>query len=311
MRDYLLLLSLTAAHSAAVAADAQQRAYEFPTFTASYGKAPTVDGKLSPGEWDDACLFTGFLNQCPLGTEWAELMLLRPVPTQTKVWAKWNDTHLFIAFRCERIRGLPLQAPTSADQRDLNLTREECVEIFFQPRPKSNYTMLLNPNGAFTDGKAAKETDDVFELRRSEDWGWNGKYDHATSITKEAWYGEVAIPFSVVGVRRPADGDVWKFSVGRYQPSYSRSGLTPMGGEYAAPQTYGSLRFSRRVRVKADLPDVKLRRGFAVELCNIGPKALAVSFAGGVYPIVAGGKARQRRWDRLHRRNSRQGPSAR
>ena len=155
--------------------------YSYPVFTASYGKAPAIDGKINEAEWSDASSYSGFMNTCPLGEELRSFPLHFLVPTQTKLWLKWDDEKLYMAFQCERIPGVDITATISAGERDKNLTKEDCMEFFFVPAKGGanggrNFFFVGNSKGAIFDG--------INKDENFKQWNgaWNGDWTYATSV---------------------------------------------------------------------------------------------------------------------------------
>src|SRR6187549_3858731 len=66
----------------------------FPrTLEAFPGKTPQIDGKLAPGEWDDATAFTGVLDWVPQFTRTED-----PRDLALRGWVKHDDRRLYFAF---------------------------------------------------------------------------------------------------------------------------------------------------------------------------------------------------------------------
>ena len=82
----------------------------FPrTLEAFPGKTPQIDGKLAPGEWDDATAFTGVLDWVPQFTRTED-----PRDLALRGWVKHDDRRLYFAFEvteCYRIRDGKLAEP--------------------------------------------------------------------------------------------------------------------------------------------------------------------------------------------------------
>ena len=67
---------------------------EFPRTLEAYpGKTPQIDGKLSPGEWDDATAFTGVLDWVPQFTRTTD-----PRDLALRGWVKHDGRRLYFAF---------------------------------------------------------------------------------------------------------------------------------------------------------------------------------------------------------------------
>ncbi|MEZ5404362.1 MAG: hypothetical protein R2729_32075 [Bryobacteraceae bacterium] len=96
---------------------------EFPrTLEAFPGRTPAIDGRLSPGEWDDATAFTGVLDWIPQFNK-----TTKPADLALKGWLKHDGRRLYFAFEItddvlygiDTARWLPAENPKAHD-----LTRE-------------------------------------------------------------------------------------------------------------------------------------------------------------------------------------------
>jgi SSS family solute:Na+ symporter len=67
---------------------------DFPrTLRAHPGTTPTIDGRLAPGEWDDATTFTGVLDWIPQFSKTTD-----PADLSLKGWVKHDGKRLYFAF---------------------------------------------------------------------------------------------------------------------------------------------------------------------------------------------------------------------
>ncbi len=255
--------------------------YAYPRFLASYGKNVEIDGIVQENEWADASSYSGFLHNYPLGEDGRAFPLLYSVPSQTTIWIKWDDEKLYIAFRCERKKGVELGSRIEPDQRDKNLTREECIELFFVAN-EVNYFFVGNTLGAIFDGKNRPGEIDKW------DGAWNGDWQYKTNVEEDYWQGEISIRFGEFGIEHPEEGMIWKFTASRYQPGFSRSSLTPVGGLFFNPSTYGELAFSKSFRINSLYPAVKYRRGFKTSITNLSADAKKAELTAGIYPAGTG-----------------------
>lgn len=103
----------------AVATNAGEWPRELQAF---HGTTPKLDGVLSPGEWDDATMFTGMQDWIPQFTKTTD-----PKDLSLRGWVKYDDTRLHFAFEVtddvlygiETARWLPEKNPKAHE-----LTRE-------------------------------------------------------------------------------------------------------------------------------------------------------------------------------------------
>ena len=261
--------------------------FNLPVYTSSYGKPVNIDGKIEKTEWEDASIYSGFMNNYHMGEEWKKsIPLYYAIPSQTIIYLKWDDTNFYFGFRCERIKGIPLVALTKPEERDVNLTKEESIEIFLMIGSGKHYFFVGNVLGAIFDGNEGKDG--------RWDKGWNGAWRYKTNITEEYWEGELSIPFKELGIDKPNESDIWKFSVCRYQPNYSRSSITFIGGWFFEPKTYGNLYFTKKLRVYSVYSLLPNRIILKQEIKNISNEQLNINLNSGIYPVDKEGEGRIR-----------------
>ncbi len=146
-----LLLSLILAGCGSPGAETDDRSGPKPLMRAWRGTAPTIDGVLSPGEWDDATRFRG-------GRGWVATF----TPTRDDAdlalegWVKHDGTSLYFAFRVtddvlygiDTPRWLPDENPKAHE-----LTREgfpwfgDEIEILINARPTGKEPDSANAAG--------------------------------------------------------------------------------------------------------------------------------------------------------------------
>jgi len=170
--------------------------YTFVTITNS---APTLDGDLSETCWQNAEPLTPFLE---LGTG----KVAEPA-TVAKVVA--TPTHLFVAFRCDEPtpQAMRLRTPESGEPA----FTDDCVEVYLDPlhRHDGFWQFVVTPKG----NRWAQQ---VAPSRSAQVWwllprpiqrilmdGWQA----ATKISGDHWTAEIAIPFSLLGIR-PQTGTI-------------------------------------------------------------------------------------------------------
>ncbi len=166
-------------------------------------KDPKIDGVMSPGEWTRAVAVTGFTTT---NYEFS--------PRQTIVWMTYDEKSLYIAFRSEMM---------NVHGKNYGENKQDCqfrhnldfFEIHLIPDNRNRFQLMINPAGGIIDynhtlkGKAAKD--------------WNGKYTYRTTnvdsgdtsggvqtFARRFWTGEIAIPYTTLGVKSPQTGMAWQ-----------------------------------------------------------------------------------------------------
>jgi hypothetical protein len=173
-------------------------------------RAPAIDGTIGRDEWAEAACVTGFHV---LSGGFSE--------RQTRVLAAFDEQNLYVGFICPHEGRFGM----GSEGRDATFpTSSEAVELWLQPPGTSWFQVLGMPAGGYID--------------RNDDAGitWNGDWQFANKIEdagetvggiltfgKKAWTSEISIAFSELGVKAPADGDMWRINFCR---DFSR----PQGG---------------------------------------------------------------------------------
>ncbi len=146
-------------------------------------KAPVIDGVLKPGEWDGTAATNNFHT---LGSNNV------PSTTQT-AWVGYDSQNLYVAVSVALPKG---QAPIAIQrERDGAIWQDEGVELFIDPlhTNMTSYQFSCNAAGSVCDTKDKETT-------------WNGAWSAKTSAGDDAWYLEMAIPFSTLGIS-PSSAD--------------------------------------------------------------------------------------------------------
>ncbi|MBC7327499.1 hypothetical protein H5T87_05220 [bacterium] len=178
---------------------------------------PTIDGKVSPEEWKKASAI-GILF--PIGQD--ELSL-----PSTIFYLCYDSQCLYIGFTCQSF-GQPI---AQERERDGNVWEDDAVEIFLSPSFPRYFQFILNSKNSIwdSDGKDAS---------------WNCEWKHAISLKENGWEGEIAIPFSSLGVT-PKEGDLWRFNLARDVPSPRKLSLSfaPCKSSFHEPENFAILSF--------------------------------------------------------------------
>ncbi|MCD6350592.1 MAG: carbohydrate-binding family 9-like protein [Armatimonadetes bacterium] len=154
-----------------------------PTATVrATARAPKIDGRIEPGEWDEAARLTNFIVLD--GDELAE--------QQTEVFVTFDAQRLYLAFRCQRgasaLKG-------DARTRDGEVWKDDAIEVFLQPDPQQGrYVQFVgNSRGVFLDGEGMDKT-------------WNGDWVYRASVGEGYWEGEASVSWAALGMKPPREG---------------------------------------------------------------------------------------------------------
>ena len=165
----------------------------------------------------------------------------------------WDDDHLYVAIECEDDDVLAKRV-----ERDSDVYRDDCVEIFASPQydsPESYFNLEINALGTVLDnyrpdGEPSKKhsqwNPDEVRIATSVD----GKINDSTN-QDQGWSAEVAIPFSLfrdaIKGERPKNGDRWRLNLHRLEENMRlRSQWSPGDRNqkgFHTPEFFGSVKF--------------------------------------------------------------------
>lgn len=168
-----------------------------------------IDGQLQEPDWQKAAPFE-------LKFPWAEQ---KGAPQRTRVRVLWDDVFLYASFECD-------DADVTAQfiQRDDPTYRDDCVEIYLNPRPdqeQAYYGLEMNAAGVLYDYLATFPKSMFFRsfqlngvlLATTIRGTLNQRQDQDTG-----WTLEVAIPWDnfTDQAPRPKEGTVWRANFARW-----------------------------------------------------------------------------------------------
>jgi hypothetical protein len=187
------------------------------TATAAMAAAPTVDGKLSAGEWDGAAKLTGFTLHDSDAL----------APDQSEVYVTWDRERLYLGFRCAQSGGRP---KAEARARDGEAWTDDAMEFFIQPdlNESLTYQFVGNSAGVFYDGRGVGGG------------AWNGQWVYEASVGEGAWEGELSLPLANLALM---PGTTIGFNACRDQqtPTARSSCWSPVTGSFHSTASFGQL----------------------------------------------------------------------
>lgn len=207
---------------------------DFPTMTIPRIKAPVIDGRIAPSEWDGAAQTTGFLG----------LNDRALVEDQTIVRTGWDDEALYLCYECLDPQKRALTARLTG--RDVDVFKEDAVDVLLQPEPGRHpyYHLASSAIGAIYDSRVDRRATAAHDLRFNP--GWTVR----TSAAPGRWVVECKIPFHELdGRAAPRDGERWRVNFCRDADSLSRySSWAYAAGDFQRMERFGEIIFSRSDR---------------------------------------------------------------
>jgi len=201
---------------------------------------PRLDGTLDDACWQQTIELTPFvlMNQRDLATE------------QTRAYVAWDDTALYLAFRCEESCLDPVNNQLAAFKAKVTekdndaIYGDDCVMVLLDPAGdrKAIFDLCVNAAGTVADAEAAG--DDPWSCR---DRGWEYAGRLGAKTHSGFWGVELAIPFASLG-GAPRPGAAWRLCLGRVQQNRKeKSTWQPMTSGFHRPTEFATLMFAERV----------------------------------------------------------------
>jgi len=173
-----------------------------------------------------------------------------PAKHKTTAWLAWSDTRLYVAYRCE-IDALNVVGT----QRDSDVWRGECAEIFLCPRGAEApyYEIEFSPTNVLYDSRPLSYSWDesYTDVSRS----WNPDTTFKALVQRDAdgkvtgWTMEASIPFTAFDGGVPKAGDLWLFNA--YRIAHPANGSEeyqawqPTYADFHKPHQYPKLKFEK------------------------------------------------------------------
>lgn len=189
-------------------------------------KAPVLDGVPNEPAWSKA---TAFNLSHRLGNGKTQI--------GTTVKMTFNDAYLFVLFVCDEPN--PKAMKRTVRQRDGEVWRDDCVEVFLAPdpnEPSSYYHIVVNSLGIIRDEFWQGGKDDV---------AWDSGTKVATRIEDDRWVAEIAIPLERLN-RMPIFSETWRVNFTRQRYSIEPPELStwqPCKRSFHEPENFGVVIF--------------------------------------------------------------------
>lgn len=237
---------------------------------------PTIDGKISDGEWDRAARIPYLIT------------VRGEVPTQaTSARICYADRAIYMAVFC--YEELMPKVEAAEKEHDGSIWGDDMVEIFVQPGSSFPYYHLaFNARGTTYDAVNS----DIMKADTSWEPAWK------VVVTREAdrWVAEVEIPIADLSVKNVKPGDSLRFNLTRERKpmleNSSWSPLLPGQTNFHVPERFGTLVFGDEAVPLVDvvqfigLPNGILRR--SGQIFDYSGQPIEVSLV----TLIDGGKSK-------------------
>ncbi|MFO7947084.1 MAG: DUF6067 family protein [Armatimonadota bacterium] len=215
--------------------------------------ASTIDGQIQE-EWAQCAAVTGF----------SQVGLNRLADEQTTAFVTWDDTALYVAFRCMQEDSPIVHDPNGG--RDSAVYKDDSVEIFLQPRLSAHtyYHFAGNTAGQVRDEKGR-------------DVNWNADWEYAATGSDGSWEAEFAIPWAEVGCEA-SEGAQIGINLGRARQSATTvySSWSPVMRSFHDPATFARVTLADVPAIRVSLPE-DTRPGALVDVLNVTDTAVSAS----------------------------------
>lgn len=242
---WLLTLSLLVGLSPLASGAVDTSGYGAAT-VAPFAKAPTIDGRIGPGEWDGAVGLTGFQALNAPGFLEARL---------GQAWIGFTPEAVYLAVVSE----FPPDGKEHAacTNRDSDVIFDECVEVWLDPNRANRdaatgdltfYQFIGNARGTIYDV--------AFHPKDGPNTGWNGAWEFANTVDheKHLWTAEIRLPFADLGWK-PGEAlgrELGVLLARNYKAPWSQATLFTTCGAFVDWYRYAA------IRLTPDAPSVQI-----------------------------------------------------
>ncbi|MFH1616940.1 MAG: sugar-binding protein [Planctomycetota bacterium] len=193
------------------------------------GTPPVIDADLSDTCWKRSVAFGAFVN---INGTWSR--------EQTEGFLAYDDAYLYVAARCHESQ-VNSMTPDNKSHDDPKMALGDCLEIYFDVDHGHNafYHLMINQLGNIYEASC-----DTKETVR--DISWNPDCKVATTVGRNEWMVELAIPFASLSITSPMPGTTWGFNLNRERHRSNSSneyGSWAMTKSFNDPTQFGNIVF--------------------------------------------------------------------
>jgi hypothetical protein len=165
-------------------------------------QSPTIDGKLSDGEWDNAATFNGLVSQFDGTVD----------PRPAMFWLTVDDKNVYIAQRSsvQPREWSPKTPPIWFDKGDSSFVIGLAPGRVNRGDEPSHYLLRINLHGQALSEEITGKIKGVRLTYPHPAWQVKPEIKSAFNADKTEWTSEVAIPLESMKVEAIADGEPWR-----------------------------------------------------------------------------------------------------
>ena len=165
-----------------------QTAYSQTIEANKFETPPVIDGKLKDNAWQQVTPIETFII--------AELETA--VPDKTQVYLGFDESALYVGFRCFQDKSTMIANQT---RKDGSFKFEDHVAVYLDTYhdKRRTYGFAVNPLGTQLDEKQG-------------DLGWDGEWSAATIVEESVWTVEMKIPYQILDLPR-SEEQTWGFKL--------------------------------------------------------------------------------------------------
>ena len=199
-------------------------------------KAPAIDGKLDPGEWDHAACVSMLASYYPLPSNVMS-------QEQPLYYVMWDDKYLYVAMDSLESNSNTIMAKQSRHDM-LGIIGDDCLEFMLSPGDMKAQADMDFPTYYIAVNSIGTVWDALFKPLRNEIHNsWESGAEIANKVVGTRWVCEMKIPFASIRGAAPTDGTVWRMNFDRTYFGYNWSAWKPGGLNDA--RTGGNVTFAR------------------------------------------------------------------
>lgn len=198
------------------------------------------DGKLDEKAWSMAAEVNNFTIP----------QLYAPANQNTIVKLAFDNENIYMFLKM--LEPEPGKIIAKCKEKDSPVYSDDNIELFFAPNGANaeQFHILVNPAGTVYDIKEKWHNVDTASKAVDMDDSWDSSIKVSSSIDKNYWNLELAIPFSKLNRPVPKEGEIWEFNICRTRRAgggLEQSSWAPLKElVFQNPNYWGKLIFSSK-----------------------------------------------------------------